>query len=1493
MEEQLSDIEKTKTTPKKKSSWIKKTFKGILFFVLGIILLNVLLYVVLSIPFVQQKILGFAVDKLQEITKTEVRIDEIRLSLLNNVNLKGIYIEDQSKDTLIYAKNLDVTINPWKLLDNKLLIKGIELDDFTLNISQENPDTDYNFQFLIDAFASSDTITVEDTTSGGLMIDIASIILRKGNLKYNVISEPTTPNEFNASHIQISDLSANLQLPSIDITKLDAKLISLSFKEHSGLEIKDLKGVVTSDKVTLLAKDLELNLPHSNLKIPSASYNLLTSAFELSTEQATISPTDLTPFMPSLQYLRNDIELQTDIKGKLPSIDIESLNLTYGNDASINASAFISDYSNYGEADLNLSLKTFRMTPSGISDFAMLGDSAFVTPDILKTLGDIRLEGDLSGKFSNLQLKAEAWAKQGSIIMFATASIDTTFENYKTNIKLQTQNFNLGALLEDSVMGRISANIDLTASQHSKQSLVADVKGQINSLMYNKQDFTNIPFTAYYNAEKMGLWADANLPQGRIEAKVDMTQEKIPKVSFDLLVNQLQLDKFMEFSDWKNPRLSLSLKGNTTGIDINTLKADAEIDNFVFSHDSLSLYPGKITLNIGANSPDDKFINLNSSFFQTQIQGKYDFISLSDELNNILSEYLPGIFERMPARKLKANQNNFSFNILLQNTQEIEKVLDLPIQIGQPIVLSGIINTIDNQLKASANIPTVKYGDSEILNGVINIFNTDSLFTLKANTRIKEATKELLVNLDSDIKSDTINSTLSVKSDSTDFNIDGSLNALAHFEKKKKGDLVSYLQFNPTFINIGSLNLNFMPARIVNEDNRTSISNFGFFVGKGRMFTRFLGLDGVISDQLSDTLNVNFTNAQFGDLLKAANIDNVSTIVDGDIKLVNLLDKPEMYTRNFSLSDIIVFNDTLGDLKVSSYWSNSENAIKFMASLDKLGANQSTVKGLVFPAQDSLRLKMNLNKFSLNWLEPFMAGLLNRLDGSISSELTAVGKISAPEVKGWLGVNDLYVGVDYTNVTYHISDTIRITPDKIGFDNLVVQDKYNNTAIVNALVTHKNFNDLKYNLDVSMNNLLVLNTQNRTDSLFYGKIFASGTGNINGTDQGVSIKMNIRNGKNSNINVQIPQTSDASEYQGIVYINTPATDAEEEITNQENLPFPLKLAVDLNVNNNINLGVIINPVTGDNMQIEGSGLIKFKYDMASEAMSTMGNYVISNGKVKLRLQNISTMEFIIENGSELTMNGDPLKTEFNITAYKRVRADLGTLNSSFTTGNNASKVNVDCVLGISGNMDRMTLTYDIRLPDAPEDTQQRLKSLISTNEQKTLQFAYLLVTGAFHGDNSSSKGGNMAEGMLTSVASSAISSGLSALFGNVLGSKWQIGSNISSNDGTFSDMDMSVSVSRTFLDDKLKFNTNLGYRTDQSLPTENAFIGDFDVEYALTRSITLKAFNKTNNQFYKQAPTTQGIGIVYTKEAKTLKELFRMFRKKRKRTNKEKVENQK
>jgi hypothetical protein len=681
---------------------------------------------------------------------------------------------------------------------------------------------------------------------------------------------------------------------------------------------------------------------------------------------------------------------------------------------------------------------------------------------------------------------------------------------------------------------------------------------------------------------------------------------------------------------------------------------------------------------------------------------------------------------------------------------------------------------------------------------------------------------------------------------------------------------------------IGKLALNLLPAKIWNKGDRTKLTNVGLAVNKKKYFS----MDGVISDRNTDSLRAYFNHAEIGELFEAFDIKNIRGSVHGSILLTNILNQPELYTKDLEVGDIVIFGDTLGTMNVDSQWSDDFGGVRLDAALHKGGQTFAEIDGTIYTNQDSLDLQLRMQEMPLRWMQPFVSDLLNQIDGSISSNLIIEGSMKAPKTRGFLGFNDTRIGIDYTNVVYTISDTIRISPDRIGFDNLILKDSKGNTASVNATVTHKNFKDMKYSLNMQMDNLMILNTRHRTDSLFYGCVYATGNVKINGDDKNINMNMQVRNNKNSVLNILLPQHTEASDYKSVVYINVPEEKKGNSLKNMlrpEESPLPIKLNIKLDVTPDIMLGVVIDQSTGDEMKAKGSGSITFTYDMTNDNMFAYGDYTLSEGNVKLNLQGLKKLDFKIQSGSKLYFVGDPLKTKFNITAYRRVRPNLASLDNSLATDGGTTKVDVDCILEITGNMDKMDVTYNISLPGANDDIQRAVNSLISTDEQKIRQFASLVATGSFYSSMGNS-GVNFTNGLWTGLASSTLSAGLSSLVGNMLGDQWQIGANIESDDGSFSDMDMSVNVSRKFLDDKLKFNTNLGYRTSQASSSSSSFIGDFEMEYQLNPMWILKAYSHTNDQFYRQAPTTQGIGIVYTKEAATLKRLFQSFKPRRRRS---------
>lgn len=98
-------------------------------------------------------------------------------------------------------------------------------------------------------------------------------------------------------------------------------------------------------------------------------------------------------------------------------------------------------------------------------------------------------------------------------------------------------------------------------------------------------------------------------------------------------------------------------------------------------------------------------------------------------------------------------------------------------------------------------------------------------------------------------------------------------------------------------------------------------------------------------------------------------------------------------------------------------------------------------------------------------------------------------------------------------------------------------------------------------------------------------------------------------------------------------------------------------------------------------------------------------------------------------------------------------------------------------------------------------------------------------------------------------------------------------------------MEFDVALSSSLFDNRLLLNGNLGYR-DKST-SQTTFVGDFDLEYLLSRDgrLRLKAYNHFNDASYylKSALTTQGIGVIYRKDFDDpFTFLKRIFRRKRK-----------
>ena len=121
---------------------------------------------------------------LQNKIKTKVVIGSIDYRLPRSIKLKNIYLEDEKKDTLLNGELLSVDLKMIGLLWGEIDISKIELKNIRANILRNENDSNYNFQFLINAFTGKKNTAlpvITDTTSVKIILkELGSIFCNDG-----------------------------------------------------------------------------------------------------------------------------------------------------------------------------------------------------------------------------------------------------------------------------------------------------------------------------------------------------------------------------------------------------------------------------------------------------------------------------------------------------------------------------------------------------------------------------------------------------------------------------------------------------------------------------------------------------------------------------------------------------------------------------------------------------------------------------------------------------------------------------------------------------------------------------------------------------------------------------------------------------------------------------------------------------------------------------------------------------------------------------------------------------------------------------------------------------------------------------------------------------------------------------------------------------------------------------------------------------------------
>ncbi|WP_273216104.1 translocation/assembly module TamB domain-containing protein [Runella zeae] len=161
---------------------MRKAGRIILFIFLGLLLFLGTAIVWLQTGAGQDWLTRRVVSYLRQKLQTRVEVAQVRFQLPDWVELKEVYLEDKHRDTLLAGGRLFVDLDVWGLLQNKVGINEIQLENIVLNVHRTLPDTTFNFAFITQAFASPDA--APDTASTPLDMRLDAISLKNVNLQY-------------------------------------------------------------------------------------------------------------------------------------------------------------------------------------------------------------------------------------------------------------------------------------------------------------------------------------------------------------------------------------------------------------------------------------------------------------------------------------------------------------------------------------------------------------------------------------------------------------------------------------------------------------------------------------------------------------------------------------------------------------------------------------------------------------------------------------------------------------------------------------------------------------------------------------------------------------------------------------------------------------------------------------------------------------------------------------------------------------------------------------------------------------------------------------------------------------------------------------------------------------------------------------------------------------------------------------------------------------
>lgn len=456
--------------------------------ILVLLILFIILVVIIRTPWAQNIIVSKLTDYVSGKTNTKVEVERVFITFSGNIMAEGIYLEDKQGDTLLYSQEIQMDVPIYPLLfKNELSIDDVDSKNLVANIRRGTDAESFNFAFLIDAFATSDTTSVSEPMS----ISLGDFQFTDWKVRYDDTYLGTKIN-LNLGEMQIEVTEFDLDEMNFGIDDFVLKDSQLSYEQTHSPPTSDDTSTSTPPKISIdgiqLDKvELVYNSDPDNIqtRLQLSEFDLTELAVDVSKNSYKTDEIALknSTIILNLNQVKDTIKSQQEnspfqwpeIELQANQLDLESNTLRFTrngakqNDSIFNPDAFTineltlkSNNLSYAPEDFAIELEAFRFQESSGIALQQLGFEASIT-DTKAVISNLALRLNQSSLNANADIRYESLDNafdnpQNSTLQIGLNQLHVQPADIQSFLPKLQKNDYINALAQHAITGSVKAN---------------------------------------------------------------------------------------------------------------------------------------------------------------------------------------------------------------------------------------------------------------------------------------------------------------------------------------------------------------------------------------------------------------------------------------------------------------------------------------------------------------------------------------------------------------------------------------------------------------------------------------------------------------------------------------------------------------------------------------------------------------------------------------------------------------------------------------------------------------------------------------------------------------------------------------------------------------------------------------------------------------------------------------------------------------------------